>query len=290
MTAGSALGAQAPATWLDSMPAAASWVDVPALVAAALTGVAAAAAAALVVRPAPRLGPRLRPYTVGARTRLGSGVQASEVTVAVRRVGAKAVLAVTAERLARLFESRSDEAMARQLQQAGLLTDVPEEQRVSEYRLRQLLTTARWTGGLSALGLALATSAGVVLLMACLGALVGATRWPGRVERAIEERRQRLRVELYTVNQLLAMHLRTGAGVVQAMRRVTERARGSVVAELAEALTMHRSGHSIVEALEQVAARTPEPNAARTYRLLAGGAQYGSDLAGSLRTDRKSVV
>jgi tight adherence protein C len=257
-------------------------LDLASLGAALATGVAVAAAAVRLVRPAARLGPRLRPYTIGARARLGRPVEADGLA-GPAAAGARAALSRASRIVSGLYEGRSDETLARQLEQAGLLRDVPEEERVGEYRVRQLVTALGWTAGCTGLGLVVGASPGVVLLLAGLGAVVGGTRWPGRLDRAVEDRRQRIRVEIYTVNHLLAMHLRTGAGVVQAVRRVTERARGSVVGELDVALTLHRSGRTVVEALEHIAARTPEPNAARTYRLLAGGVQYGSDLAETLR-------
>jgi hypothetical protein len=92
-----------------------------------------------------------------------------------------------------------------------------------------------------------------------------------------------MRIELYTVNQLLAMHARVGGGVVQAVQRVVDRGNGAVVEELAEVLRMHRSGRRITDALEHAARTTPEPNAARTYKLLANGVEYGADLAEGLR-------
>lgn len=253
-----------------------------ALLAAVATGTAVAGAAAALVRPPSRLGTRLAPYTVGARARLGRPVS-TEGLAARPRQGTRPFRARASQALGRLYDGRSDEMLARQLEQAGILREVAEEDRVAEYRVRQLVTAVSWIACCTGFGILLGASTPVVLALTALGALVGTTRWPGRVDRAIEERRQRIRIELYTVNHLLAMHLRTGAGVVQAVRRVTERTRGAVVAELAEALTLHRSGRTVVEALEQVAGRTPEPNAARTYRLLAGGVQYGSDLAETLR-------
>ncbi len=58
------------------------------------------------------------------------------------------------------------------------------------------------------------------------GVVFGASRLRGRLERGIADRRERIRLELYTVNQLLAMHVRTGAGPVQATQRIVDRGRG----------------------------------------------------------------
>jgi tight adherence protein C len=48
-------------------------------------------------------------------------------------------------------------------------------------------------------------------------------------------------------------------------------------------LSVHRSGRRVSEALEHVPRMTAEPYAARTYKLLASGVEYGADLAEGLR-------
>jgi Flp pilus assembly protein TadB len=121
------------------------------------------------------------------------------------------------------------------------------------------------------------------VVLAGAGALVGATRLRSRVDRAIAERRERLRLELYTVNQLLAIHLQTGAGPVQATQRIVDRGRGAVVDELRDVLTAMRSGVAEPRAFRHAAEVTAEPAAARTYKLFAAGAERGVDLADGLR-------
>jgi Flp pilus assembly protein TadB len=120
------------------------------------------------------------------------------------------------------------------------------------------------------------------VLLVGLGLVIGATRTRGRVESAIEDRRDLMKVEIYTVNQLLAMRVRAGGGVIQAVRAITERGRGEVVTELAEALRLHRSGWAAPDAFRRVAELTPEPFCSRTYRLLASAEERGADLAGAL--------
>ena len=100
--------------------------------------------------------------------------------------------------------------------------------------------------------------------------------------RSIAARAERIRLELYTVNHLLAMHVRTGAGGIQAVQRVVTRTRGVVAEELADALAWIRSGMSEAEAFRRCAEETPEPGAARTYRLLATGVERGVDLGEGL--------
>jgi tight adherence protein C len=122
----------------------------------------------------------------------------------------------------------------------------------------------------------------MVALGGC-GFVFGATRAKGRLDRAIADRSERIRLELYTVNQLLAIHLRTGAGPVQAVQRIVDRGSGAVVEELDEVLVWIRAGTGEAEAFERAAALTAEANAARTYKLFAAGTERGADLAGALR-------
>jgi len=92
-----------------------------------------------------------------------------------------------------------------------------------------------------------------------------------------------MRLELYTVNHLLAMHVRAGAGPVQAVQSVVDRGSGTVVDELEEALGWMQHGVSEAEAFRRAAELTPEPSAGRTYKLFAASAERGSDLGAALR-------
>lgn len=262
------------------MTAASGWLAV------AASAVAAAAATASLVPPRARLARRLRPYTVPARTALGdrSGLQVA-VGSAGRWLpatpGATGVAVV--QRLQRALEPTDDTVLEQRLRRAGLLADFAPGQRASAYRSRVLAATV---AGI-AVGAVLATAAGGTALAALggasLGGVAGATRWRGRVERAMTARREHIRIELYTVNQLLALHARAGGSVTQSVARVADRTGGVVADELREVLAAHRSGRPLDVALTHAARETVEPNAARTYRLLASGANYGTDLADALR-------
>jgi tight adherence protein C len=261
------------------------------LLVALASGLAVALVARIVVRPTPRLAGRVRPYAVATRASLGRGadpaVQAEGGSVlSTRTLGRllEALLAGPASRLGAVLDRSGAEALALRLRQSGLLAHVPEVRRLAEHRTRQLTAGLTWALGLGAAALTTTGSAPATALLAALGFCAGVGRWRGRIDAAIEARRTRIRIELYTINQLLAMHARVGGGVVQAVQRVVERADGLVAAELAEALRLHRGGRPLQAALEHAARTTPEPNAARTYRLLASGVEHGADLAESLRT------
>ena len=253
------------------------------------SGVSAAALAALLVPPARRLAPRVRPYTVISRTNLGRSPDVLSVAVPGPIMGAGVVarlfgpmVVALAGRFGKLVEATGDEGMALKLRQAGLFNDLPEDVRLQEYRIRQLGTTvaASALGGI--VGSVVGEGASLAVLLGVLGFVVGATRSRAAVDRAIEERRDRMRIEIYTINQLLAMRIRVGGGVVQAVHQLALRGTGAVVDELGEALRLHRIGMPAAEAFNRIATTTPEAHSARTYALLAAADERGADLGEAL--------
>jgi Flp pilus assembly protein TadB len=192
------------------------------------------------------------------------------------------LLGAAATRIGRLLEQSSDEVVSLRLRQSGLFDHVGEEERLGVYRLRQLgaIGASLGAGALMAVMMRLPTVR--ALSVVALALVVGATRQRGRLDRAIEARRIRMRIEIYTVNQLLAMRVRTGGGVVHAVSQLIGRGRGDVVGELAEVLRLHRAGLKASEAFLRAARLTPEPACARTYALLAAADERGADLAGGL--------
>ena len=180
-------------------------------------------------------------------------------------------------RVSATIESRRDDDIALALRQAGIGELSPDDVRV-----RQVARVGVGAlGGGMAVALTLHAPA-LVLAAAVAGGIWGGTRERSRVDRAIARRNARLRQELYTVNQLLAMHLRTGAGPIQAVQRVVARGRGVLVSELAEILTWIGAGMSEGDAYRRAAELSAERSAARTYHLLASGVERGGDLSGGL--------
>ncbi len=254
-----------------------------------LTGVTFAMVAGLLVAPTRRLASRVRPYTVASRTSLGRSADVLAVARpspvldagTLRRLFGPPLDAL-ATRLSRFVDTTSEERLLLRLRQSGMLPHIPEERLVQEHRVRQL---ANGTGGsvLGVLaGLLAGAGAAVVLLIGLVGFAGGVAHWRGRVDRAIDERRTRMRIELYTINHLLAMNIKIGGGVVQATQRVVQRGNGAIVDELTAALVAHETGMRAAEAFDRMVRLTPEPNAARTYRLLGAGAEWGADLAEGL--------
>jgi Flp pilus assembly protein TadB len=250
-------------------------------------GVATVGIAAVLVPPTRRLAPRVRPYTIAARARFGRGVDATDLVAdlttgptsssSVTRVFGPPFLALV-HRLGRLLERRTDAALARSLHQAGFVDVHPDE-----YRTRMAVQVLAFGAGGATFGVLVFHRPLAALGLGVCGVVFGASRQRGRLERAIADRRERIRLELYTVNQLLAMHVRTGAGPVQATQRIVDRGQGVVVDELGVVLAAMRNGVSEPDAFRHAADVTPEPAAARTYKLFAAGAERGVDLADGLR-------
>jgi tight adherence protein C len=252
------------------------------ILAASGVGFGIAGCAAVLVPPTKRLSRRVRPYVIPSRSALGHHDHPADVLVtslsggALTRLFGPPMLALVA-RVTRSFEKRGDDQLGRLLRQAGEIDRTPDE-----YRVRQL-AEALGIGGLSGAAVALLVHVPVAVLLAAIaGFVIGLTRSRRRLEREVTTRAARIRLELYTVNHLLAMHVRTGAGPMQAVQRLVGRGRGVVVGEIADALTWIRSGMGEASAFRRAAELTPEPSAARTYQLLAAGVERGVDLAAGL--------
>ncbi|HEV3053036.1 MAG TPA: type II secretion system F family protein [Solirubrobacteraceae bacterium] len=252
-----------------------------ALLAAGGVAAGAAALAGAVVPPAPRLAPRVRPYSGRIRRALGLldpvvpvGGHEHARTALGRLFGPPTRAAVG--KVARVASQSTDDELARLLHQAG------RHESPDEYRVRQLrdgVVGAVLGGGAVALLLHAPVAA---LLAGVAGIVAGLTRSRRRLERAVADRAALIRLELYTVNHLLAMQVRTGAGPIQAVQRLVERGRGAAVGELREVLAWIRSGTGEAAAFRRAAELTPEPSAARTYQLMASGVERGVDLGSGL--------
>lgn len=246
------------------------------LLAGALTATAVGMVGWLVIRPLPRLSGRVRPYVPAARAALGLVA----TPPGARPVGVVApIVRSLGDALSRLVDAASEEELSRRLSQAGLFAEVPPAARVAGYRRRQLGSFAVGIVVGTGVGWAFGLGAPALVGLAALGAIVGATRQRGRLEQAIERRREQMRLEVYSVDQLLALRVRAGSGVLAAVGDVVGRGRGEVVGELKAALASVRAGTRPAEAFAHAAATTPEPHCARTYAALATAEERGSDLA-----------
>ncbi len=237
-----------------------------------------------VVPPRRALAGRLRPYAALARSRLGTGYADVSVVSLTRHDSDPASLRVFGPLIQRLAESLGSlvdvadaDTLRLRLRHAGFTDTSPEQ-----YRMRQL--------GYAVAGLALGATLGLAMFGSVTGTLVftfllgfpGTTFQRNRVQRAITERRARMRNEVFTVTQLIAVHIRTGHGPVDAIRAVCSLGRGPVVEELREALGWIAGGTSPQRAYDKLAEASPEPAASRLYRLLSTSARSGGDIAEAL--------
>ncbi len=237
---------------------------------------------------------RLGPYAGLAHSRLGGTGSAPAGGAIVRwsRPRPQPLLARVAEALGLLVDRADAATLQRRLRQAGF-GDVG----VEHYRMRQLgfalggLVVGAF-GGVTLVG----SSTGTVVLMALFG-FPAATLQRSRIERRITARRVKLQADAPTIAQLIAVHVRSGAGPMEAVRSVCRRAQGPVVDELAEALGWISGGSSPQMAYDRLAEETPEPAASRLYRILAASARSGADagrpllaIAEDLRIQRRDEL
>lgn len=248
-----------------------------AVLAAAMSALALGLLVNLVVPLPKRLRPRLDPYLSPSLVTLASPVSHGPL----RAVFGPIILDIANWVGSRIDSAGSGVTLIR-IRRAGWFPDMPEHEKVGAYRVTQLRTLALGLVAALLLGHVLGATIPIRLVLAGLGALIGVTRTRGRLEKAIETRRERMRIEIYTVNQLMAMRVRAGGGVINAVRSIVDRGSGEVVGELEEALRMHRSGWRGPDAFRRIAEMTPEPFCSRTYRLLAAAEERGSDLASAL--------
>jgi Flp pilus assembly protein TadB len=97
-----------------------------------------------------------------------------------------------------------------------------------------------------------------------------------------EARRRRLRQELPTAADAIALHVLAGESIPVALERFCDEAGGVVADELAAVLHDHGSGATLPEALASAARTSDHPDAARLYEALAHAHHTGGRLADGL--------
>ncbi len=248
----------------------------------------AASVAFRAVRPYRSLAGRVRPYSTVARIHLTRPADVRGVALPGPAFGdatMRRLFGPIFDRLlggfGRLLSTTTTDRLSLKLRQAGLYPELAATERVQEYRMRALAQSLGWTVVLGVFGLVIS---GAVYMVAfgVLGFVYGVFAARARVDKAVAARSERLRGELYTINQLIALRTRVGGGVVDAIRHVVIRGHGALVDELAEVLRLHESGVSLSDALGRAADLTPEPEAARTYAVLATAQDRGADLGEAL--------
>lgn len=240
------------------------------LAAALCAGAATGAFAAILVPPPARLAGRLAPHLGAAASRLR--ISLPGVASAPERLRLRKILG---PRIGRL-------PLQRRLDESGLWPGTTPSERVARYRVRVTAVSVGVGMAAGVLGATLGADGAATLAMSAAGAVSGVSLTRGYVDRSVRSRRRTMRLELPTVCQLLAVRTRSGGGVVAACGQLVRSAGGEVVAEIDQALRLHRGGAPVEVAFDKIAGRTPERFASRLYRLLARAERRGHDVATGL--------
>lgn len=250
-----------------------------ALLAALATAVTVALCVRLLLPPPRSLASRIDPYLRPVAT---SGVRHAGYSAGPLGEILGPIIRSLADWVGTRLERSTGEVTVLRLRQAGWYRELNEEAMVAAYRVAQLRSIA--VGITVAISLAWATqmSAARIVMLGMLGLVIGASRQRSMLNKAVQKRVEKMKIEIYTVNQLLAMRIRAGGGVVNAVGQLVARGSGEVISELSDALRLHRSGWRAGDAFRRIAELTPEPFCGRTYRQLAAAEERGADLAGAL--------
>ncbi len=165
---------------------------------------------------------------------------------------------------------------------------------VEEFRAEQVVWGAfGLLGGLVLVTVAMATGSGpppVALLLLCLGlTLLGVLARDRHLTTEVAKREERMIAEFPTVAELLALAVTAGEGPIGALERVCRISTGELARELRQALAEARTGASLVQALEGIAARTSLAPLARFVDGVAVAVERGTPLAEVLRAQAVDV-
>jgi len=262
----------------------------PAGVAGALcAAIAAGALVMAVARPRRRLGPRVHDYTLVARSKLGTGPSVLSLTDPGPPSPTSAIAAVlrpmvdeASRRLGRVLGIYDDEVLALELRRAGVRDLDPKA-----YRRQQLLLGVAGGGGGIVLGALCGASLGgsptpFAVMGGVCGFAAGATYRTGELGRRVKERQERMRAELFSLCQVLAIYARATPNLLSITEAVVERSRGQLATEMAEILRRIEAGTAPEAAFFEAARTTAEPAAGRLFRTMATAARSGGDIADAL--------
>ena len=245
-------------------------------------GILASALTYLIKRPLPNVAKRLYPYNTVVRVRLNAGSElviqnekSSLVSLPVALEFFKPIYGYFLKLISKISFLDDEDVINLRLRQAGFDGDITKYR----YVLAKRTLTGLAIGLLLGAGLA---NGFALVFFPCLFGFVALSKSKGKIDKDINKQCIKIRFELYTIDQLLALHIRTGSGVIQAIQSIALRTRGIVANDLNDILSRVRTGIAIDESLYIAAKLTPEPHASRTYKLLAAASNRGVDLTGGL--------
>jgi tight adherence protein C len=155
------------------------------------------------------------------------------------------------------------------------------------YRNQQLLLALAATAVFGVAGGLLGAAAGqppalLAIVTGACGFALGTVWRTAELGRRIKARQERMRAELFTLSQVIAIYARANPNVMQITEQVVSRTRGELGREMADILRAIEAGEQPEVAFQNAAGLTPEPTAARLYRVLATAASSGGDIADGL--------
>lgn len=269
---------------------------VSALPGALCAGVAVGSLVLVIARPRRRLGPRVEDYTLVARSKLGSGPgvlslarEPSATTAGAMVRVLRPMFDVLAHLASALAGIQDDDALALQLRRAGVRGLSPRRYRQQQVLLAIVLACA---GALLGALVGLAVGREPTVLGAVLGlcGFVLGTVWrTATLARRVRERRLRMRSELYSLCQVMAIYARATPSLLQITEHVSSRSRGELAGEMREVLRRIETGATPEAAFAEAARLTAEPAAARLYRTMATAAEAGGDIAETLLAQSEDV-
>jgi len=157
---------------------------------------------------------------------------------------------------------------------------------IDRYRLEQLIASAVGCAGGGALGMAVLANGGpviAVLILAGVGAALGAMAVDWLLTRQARRRIERIRMQLPAVAELLAFSVAAGESPVAAIDRVVTTVAGDLSDELQRALGDIRAGATFDAALRHVSERTGSPEVDRFVDGLIVSMERGTPLAEVMR-------
>lgn len=164
---------------------------------------------------------------------------------------------------------------------------------VEQFRAQQVVWGVLGAVSGGVVGLVLGAGRGMpvvpVLGLLVVGGLLGVLGRDRVLSAQVGRREHRMLAEFPTVAELLALSVAAGEGAIGALDRVSRTCRGELSAELRRTLADARTGASLVEALEGLAARTSLPSVARFVDGVAIALERGTPLADVLRAQAQDA-
>lgn len=232
-------------------------------------------------RRRPTLDQRLAPYLRGARLR--DDVAPPDGSALREWLGP--VMASASTWAARV--SGGNASVAKRLRRLGSSTSI------EQFRAQQVLAGVAGTGlgAAVALGIAAGNGLSVVTLagLVVIGFLLGVLGRDQVLDWQVRRREQRILAEFPSVAEILALAVGAGEGPLGALDRVARTCSGDLADEIVRTLADARTGRSLADALNDLAARTAIPSLARFVDGLVVAIERGTPLAEVLRAQAQDV-